>query len=50
MASAIERVVLDAGLRARLGSAARRKVEQQFSVEHMTRAYEQVYRETLLGS
>jgi glycosyltransferase involved in cell wall biosynthesis len=45
MASALGRVVEDAALRARLGAAARRKVEERFTVEHMTRAYERVYLE-----
>jgi glycosyltransferase involved in cell wall biosynthesis len=43
MASALTRVIADGGLRARLGDAARRKIEQQFTVGHMTRAYEDAY-------
>lgn len=47
MVVAIERLMDDAALRLRLGRAARSKVEQRFTVEHMTRAYEQVYLDTL---
>ncbi len=43
MAAALGRLIADAGLRRRLGAAARRKVEQQLTVTHMTRAYEVVY-------
>lgn len=43
MAAALCRLLDDPGLTGRLGAAARRKAEQQFSVEHMTHAYEQVY-------
>ncbi len=39
----------DHGLRHRLGVAARATFEQQFTVEHMTRAYERVYAE-LVGA
>jgi glycosyltransferase involved in cell wall biosynthesis len=45
MAAALCRVLDDPALAQRLGGAARQKVDQQFSVEHMTRAYEQVYRD-----
>jgi glycosyltransferase involved in cell wall biosynthesis len=45
MAAALCRVVDDRPFAARLGAAARQKVERQFSVEHMARAYEQVYLE-----
>lgn len=44
MAEAISRLVDDAALRLRLGRAARRKVEQKFTVNQMVHAYEQVYR------
>jgi glycosyltransferase involved in cell wall biosynthesis len=43
MAAAIGRLIDDAALRLRLGEAARAKVEHRFTVEHMTRAYENVY-------
>lgn len=43
MAEALGRLIDDPTLRVRLGAAARRKVEQHFTVEHMTRAYEEVY-------
>jgi glycosyltransferase involved in cell wall biosynthesis len=47
MAVALGRVLGDAGLRQRLGAAARRKVEQKFTVEHMARAYERIYLDVL---
>jgi glycosyltransferase involved in cell wall biosynthesis len=43
MAAAIGRLIDDPALRLRLGNAARAKVERRFTVEHMTRAYEDVY-------
>jgi glycosyltransferase involved in cell wall biosynthesis len=43
MTAALCRILDDPALAARLGTAARRKAEQQFSVEHMTHAYERVY-------
>jgi glycosyltransferase involved in cell wall biosynthesis len=43
MSVALGRLIEDAELRRRMGEAARRKVEQRFTVEHMTRAYEQAY-------
>jgi glycosyltransferase involved in cell wall biosynthesis len=43
MASTLVRLIDDGALRERLGAAARRKVAQRFSVEQMTRAYEQAY-------
>lgn len=47
MAAALGRVLGDAGLRHRLGAAARRKVGELFTVEHMTRAYERAYLDVL---
>lgn len=47
MAAALIRVIDDPELRQRLGSAARRKVEQQGTVAHMARAYEQIYLDVL---
>lgn len=44
MAEALIRVG-DAALRTRLGEAARRSFEQKFTIEHMIRGYEQVYRD-----
>lgn len=43
MTSALCRILDDPTLGHRLGAAARRKAEQQFSVAYMTRAYERVY-------
>lgn len=47
MAAALCRLLDDAGLRRRLGSAARAAAETRFTVGQMTRAYEQVYEEVL---
>jgi glycosyltransferase involved in cell wall biosynthesis len=47
MASAILVLAQDALLRSVTGEAAARKVAQQFTVDHMTRAYEQVYLDVL---
>ena len=46
MTAALTRVLSDATFRAGLGAAARRKVDGRFTVEHMTRAYERVYKGT----
>jgi glycosyltransferase involved in cell wall biosynthesis len=43
MTAALARLIGDDGLRRRLGEAARRKVEDRFTVQHMTSAYEAVY-------
>lgn len=43
MTAALLRLVDDPELRATLGNAAYRKVERQFTVEHMTREYERIY-------
>lgn len=43
MATSIGRLIDDAALRVRLGEAARSKVERRFTVNHMTRAYEDLY-------
>jgi glycosyltransferase involved in cell wall biosynthesis len=48
MAAALIRLIDDPALRARMGQAARKRVEDHFTVAHMTRAYEQVYLETQL--
>jgi glycosyltransferase involved in cell wall biosynthesis len=45
MSAALLRLLRDAGLRERMGAAARQKVAQRFTVEHMTQAYEQAYLE-----
>ena len=45
MAQAIARLVRDASLRQALGEAAARKVARQFTVQHMTAAYERLYAE-----
>jgi glycosyltransferase involved in cell wall biosynthesis len=47
MAAALTHLMDDADLRLRLGRAARAKVEQRFTVAHMTRAYEQAYLDAL---
>jgi glycosyltransferase involved in cell wall biosynthesis len=46
MAAAIERVLLDAGLAARLAAAGLRKVQERFTRQNMLRAVTQVYLET----
>ncbi|MEQ1795843.1 MAG: glycosyltransferase family 4 protein [Nitrospira sp.] len=43
MAAALGRLIDDPALRVRLGEAARSKVEQRFTIEHMTKAYEAIY-------
>ena len=43
MTAALARVIGDAGLRRRLGDAAARKAEEQFTVDRMARAYEELY-------
>lgn len=47
MAAAIGRLIDDAALRVRLGEAARSKVERRFTVDHMTRAYEDLYADVM---
>ena len=47
MAVALGRLIDDVKLRHRLGSAAKIKVLKQFTVQHMTSAYEKIYMETL---
>jgi len=47
MAHALLRLLDDAGLRRRLGEAARQKVKERFTVAHMTRAYERAYLDVL---
>lgn len=47
MAQALCRLIDDPSLRQRLGAAAQRKVEERFSVAHMTEAYERVYEDVL---
>jgi glycosyltransferase involved in cell wall biosynthesis len=47
MATALRRLIDDPDLRGRLGCAAAEKVARQFTVAHMTRAYEQLYLDTL---
>lgn len=50
LADALRRLVKDAGLRARLGAAGRRRVEQAFSFERTTDGYEDLYYSALRGS
>lgn len=45
MARELARLVDDAAMRRRLGVAGSKKVSMQFTVEHMTRAYERIYQE-----
>ncbi len=45
MTKALARVVGDADLRRRLGDAAAKKASEQFTVDHMARAYERMYLE-----
>lgn len=47
MVSALIRLLDDPSLRVRLGGAARRKVDECFTVPQMTRAYEQAYLDAL---
>lgn len=47
MAAALSWLIEDGALRRRLGSAASRKISQQFTVERMTRSYEEIYLTTL---
>jgi glycosyltransferase involved in cell wall biosynthesis len=49
MAAALRRVIDDADLRRRLGTAGATKVANQFTIAHMSRAYEKVYLELLEG-
>ncbi len=50
MAAALGRLAANPELRTRLGSNARRTIEQRFTVEHMTGAYEQIYGEVFAHS
>lgn len=47
MGTALRKLVEDPELRAAFGLAGAKKVAQQFTVEHMTRAYESIYLEEL---
>jgi glycosyltransferase involved in cell wall biosynthesis len=47
MTSALTRLIDDPDLRQRMGRNARQKIESQFTVDHMTRAYEQAYLDVL---
>jgi glycosyltransferase involved in cell wall biosynthesis len=47
MAAALRRLVADAGLRERMGAAARATIQRSLTVEHMTRNYERLYRDCL---
>ncbi len=47
---AIEQVAGDAELRARLGEAGRKRVEEEFSFEGMTQKYEDLYQRLVRGS
>jgi glycosyltransferase involved in cell wall biosynthesis len=49
MAAALGRLIDDAELRCRLGKASARKVTQQFTVERMTRSYEEIYQAAYEG-
>jgi glycosyltransferase involved in cell wall biosynthesis len=43
MATALDRLIRDRDLHGRLGRAAASKAQQQFTVEQMTQAYEEIY-------
>jgi glycosyltransferase involved in cell wall biosynthesis len=43
MVVALRRLIDDPALRRRLGDAAARKVAERFTVEQMTRSYEDIY-------
>jgi glycosyltransferase involved in cell wall biosynthesis len=45
MTAALLRLITEPGLRARVGEAARQKVEGRFTVQDMTQAYETIYEE-----
>jgi glycosyltransferase involved in cell wall biosynthesis len=47
MSTALIRLADDPALRERLGEAAARKFAERFTLDHMTRAYENIYREVL---
>lgn len=47
MAAALGRLIDDAGLRVRLGQAARSKVERRFTIQHMVEEYEAVYEDLM---
>lgn len=47
MSAALLRLTDDTALRRRMGEAAAEKARSQFAVEHMTRAYEQIYLDVL---
>jgi glycosyltransferase involved in cell wall biosynthesis len=49
MTAALRRLIDDAALRERMGTAAARKVNERFTVERMTRTYEQLYLDMLQG-
>ncbi|MBB1087414.1 glycosyltransferase [Lysobacter sp. SG-8] len=49
MATAMDRLAGDAGLREQLGAAGRRRIEAEFSLETMVRAYERLYQRLLEG-
>ncbi len=45
LANGLERLILDAALRQRLGAAARARHQEHFTVRHMIDAYEKIYEE-----
>ena len=47
MAAAVGRCIADLGLRQRLGDAARRRVVENFTLDHMARSYERIYLDTV---
>jgi sugar transferase (PEP-CTERM/EpsH1 system associated) len=47
LAEHLERLARSADLRARLGAASRRRVQEHYALDHLIRRYEQVYLETL---
>ncbi len=49
LAAALERLVADPALRARMGSAGRRRVSESFSMDRYVREFEDLYARTLAG-
>jgi glycosyltransferase involved in cell wall biosynthesis len=50
LAEALQRLLNDPALRARLANAARQRYEEHFTVQHMITEYEHVYRELMMDA